>query len=407
MVSRLGETGKFRMKRILAEEEPVPDHSTVTATSLISRLAVGDFSSLGRYVTHLLAAFENVHTCKVYILPKKRNAGKTTKDLEHRLTIKRDGEFYIYNETSSEESDDISPENMGLRDQAFREKRPVIVDPDVGMRIIFDSLDINNRNCDPQFIDKEPEASMTAMMPFHYRDPSSPSGIVILEGDLRCRGTEIDGVWKTFYAANLAMTAADQISMILTHKFHAVTVLTQMADFEADLKTGIRMLIFERIRNLYLVSIDLDDFKRINDTYGHLEGNTVLRRVAEAIKDSVRSDDRALHPGGEEFAVILQDVTSRDEAMAIAERIRSKIASTKVLISTGEEVSVTCSIGVTKVNDIADDVMLKRGDMMYKDLVEAIFTRAFDSADAGLYTAKHLGKNRVCFHRGDQVGLQQ
>ena len=123
--------------------------------------------------------------------------------------------------------------------------------------------------------------------------------------------------------------------------------------------------------------IDIDNFKRINDTYGHQTGDKVLQDVAKILKKSVRETDMIARYGGEEFAVILPQ-TAREDALRSAERIRTAIRDFRFdCLEEGE--MITVSIGVTtyphpEIKNI-DDIVRK--------------------ADDGLYKAKEDGKDRV------------
>ncbi len=127
---------------------------------------------------------------------------------------------------------------------------------------------------------------------------------------------------------------------------------------------------------LSLIMLDIDHFKKINDTYGHLVGDRVLERTAATMQKSIRSYDVLGRFGGEEFLVILPNA---DEQVAetVAERIRSAVASRPV--STGEAaVSVTVSAGtVTGIGRVPVDAFIQ-------------------AADQALYQAKRKGRNRVC-----------
>ena len=123
-----------------------------------------------------------------------------------------------------------------------------------------------------------------------------------------------------------------------------------------------------------LLMLDLDHFKTVNDTYGHLAGDVVLREVARRISEVVRSYDLVGRYGGEEFLVVLPGC-DKDRALQSAERIRSVIAENPVLAA-GAEILVTASIGVTvtTVSTVAEKEIL------------AI-------ADTALYQAKSAGRN--------------
>ena len=125
-----------------------------------------------------------------------------------------------------------------------------------------------------------------------------------------------------------------------------------------------------------LLMIDLDYFKRINDTYGHSTGDEVLRCFAEIMRQTCRCSDTPARLGGEEFAILLRG-TKQQEAMSVAERLRQQIANTPIPHETFM-VHVTISIGATAL--LADDI---GGDMV------------LSRADAALYESKSRGRNQA------------
>ncbi len=130
---------------------------------------------------------------------------------------------------------------------------------------------------------------------------------------------------------------------------------------------------------LSLLMIDIDWFKRCNDTYGHLFGNKVLKELAKRIKDSVRDVDVVSRYGGEEFAVILPQTNKKDAHM-IGERIRHRVESTDFIVEEGElMVKVTVSLGVATHPE---------NGTTSEQLIEKV--------DQALYLAKGKGKNTVC-----------
>jgi diguanylate cyclase (GGDEF)-like protein len=127
---------------------------------------------------------------------------------------------------------------------------------------------------------------------------------------------------------------------------------------------------------LGLIMLDIDDFKSINDTYGHQQGDLVLKRVARVLEDSSREVDYPARYGGEELAVILPH-TDLEGAHAIAERIRVAIESLRVpRIDNQGMLRITASLGVATSNDGEKDALIAE-------------------ADAALYEAKRQGKNRT------------
>lgn len=125
-----------------------------------------------------------------------------------------------------------------------------------------------------------------------------------------------------------------------------------------------------------LLLLDIDHFKKINDTYGHPAGDEVIRAVTQLIKDSVRRDDVCGRLGGEEFAVLLPNA-SLQQAIQLAERIRSRIELAQT-VAGQHAIRVTISIGIST-------------------LYGADVKSAHSSADAALYRAKQQGRNQVCY----------
>lgn len=129
--------------------------------------------------------------------------------------------------------------------------------------------------------------------------------------------------------------------------------------------------------------MDIDYFKRVNDTYGHLAGDKVLREIADRVEMEVRSSDVAARYGGEEFALLLPE-TQAEDAVTLAERIRVAVARTPVVLDDGRSVDVTVSIGISAI-------MPRAGAMDLKSLGE----RLIAEADVQLYRAKSDGRDRV------------
>lgn len=129
-------------------------------------------------------------------------------------------------------------------------------------------------------------------------------------------------------------------------------------------------------RTLSILSMDLDHFKRINDQYGHRAGDDVLRFFAQTVRHCVRNIDILVRRGGEEFVLIMPSTTT-DEAVAVAERIRSTLASQQIHLSTGQDVHQSVSIGVVTWDR------------------EETAAELDHRADQAMYDAKRRGRNRV------------
>jgi diguanylate cyclase (GGDEF)-like protein len=126
--------------------------------------------------------------------------------------------------------------------------------------------------------------------------------------------------------------------------------------------------------DLSLIVLDIDLFKRINDSYGHIVGDDVLRQVAQNVEQTIRSSDALYRYGGEEFAIVLNG-TDEAGARLLAERIRQSVEN--LVIGSLKDVHITLSLGVA----------VMQADESSKQL--------FKRADAALYQAKQGGRNRV------------
>jgi diguanylate cyclase (GGDEF)-like protein len=136
----------------------------------------------------------------------------------------------------------------------------------------------------------------------------------------------------------------------------------------------------ERLRrtggSVALVMIDLDHFKRINDTHGHPVGDAVLARVGRLLRASTRNLDLPARFGGEEFAVLLYDV-GLDGALTFADRFRAHLGELRVAVDGGPSVEVTASMGIAVGGELVDPAVLLR------------------TADRALYRAKAAGRDRL------------
>ncbi|MCS6914333.1 MAG: diguanylate cyclase [Myxococcales bacterium] len=186
----------------------------------------------------------------------------------------------------------------------------------------------------------------------------------------------------------------------LTEQLEAANArLAEMAD--TDGLTGVanrrrldHMLDLEHERSrrykrpLALLVIDIDHFKRINDTYGHAAGDAVLKTVAAGIREMLRRSDVCGRYGGEEFVVIAPELTA-EGAVVLAERIRKHVAAMHIPAPGGQGdepkiIRVTVSIGVASFDQGADAPI---ADLMHR-------------ADTALYQAKNQGRDRVIVAAG-------
>jgi diguanylate cyclase (GGDEF)-like protein len=131
-------------------------------------------------------------------------------------------------------------------------------------------------------------------------------------------------------------------------------------------------------RPFSLLMLDIDHFKAINDTYGHLAGDKALRGLAALIRAEVRPTDIVARYGGEEFVLVLPE-TAGPGALTLAERLRARVAGHALAVTADHTISMTVSIGLASYPDETDSVQ-----------------KLVSTADRALYAAKAGGRNRVC-----------
>ena len=147
-------------------------------------------------------------------------------------------------------------------------------------------------------------------------------------------------------------------------------------------RRGMRQLMEQEIRRhqrnkqpLSVVLTDIDNFKKVNDTYGHGNGDIILKRTADILRQNVRRQDLVCRWGGEEFLIVLPE-TNEKNAGTLADKIRSTLAKSDVWLEE-RKVTITASFGICEINeDLSVD-------------------RALTLADNALYQAKHQGRNCV------------
>ncbi len=157
----------------------------------------------------------------------------------------------------------------------------------------------------------------------------------------------------------------------------ALTGLLNRRAFDQEMMVAVDDAIQSR-ESLGLLMIDIDKFKRVNDTYGHLVGDKVIRFIARQLSNNIKGMDRVARIGGEEFAILLPN-TQLDNARILAESIRKNIERSRLKrVDTSQPIDgITVSIGVTayKQGEVTDDFLQR--------------------ADTALYQSKNSGRNRV------------
>jgi diguanylate cyclase (GGDEF)-like protein/PAS domain S-box-containing protein len=172
------------------------------------------------------------------------------------------------------------------------------------------------------------------------------------------------------------ITSLKETEMRLDHLAHhdMLTGLPNRLHYTANIEQSLKRAQ-RRGSRLALILLDLDNFKIINDTFGHAHGDTFLKVVAERLLDCVRQEDTVARLGGDEFAIVLEDITDFDDAGAISEKILQAI--TEPIEIERKAIVPSTSIGVSIYPDNANDA---------ENLLKA--------ADAAMYRAKQNGGNK-------------
>ena len=185
----------------------------------------------------------------------------------------------------------------------------------------------------------------------------------------------------TFVAAYLVKYLFKSRDFEYTYKLATTDGLTELYNhrfFQEQMKNNVE-LCNKQNKNFSLLYMDIDFFKKFNDTYGHQAGDAVLKHVAKTLKACVRNEDFVCRYGGEEMAIILNNA-NREVAVSIAQKICKTIADKSYELTPDLEVKITISIGVSSYPENGKTP-----------------TELIEYADKCLYQAKENGRNQVGF----------
>ncbi|MFW5966568.1 MAG: GGDEF domain-containing protein [Persicimonas sp.] len=227
---------------------------------------------------------------------------------------------------------------------------------------------------------------------FRVRDLDSTNGTYVNDKPISER-TLVDGdqikvgrtIFKFLTGSNIEASYHDEIYRLTTTD--GLTQVYNKRHFLKELEREMsRSVRYER--DLSLIMCDIDHFKPINDTYGHLAGDHVLKQVAQRIKNHIRRDDLLARYGGEEFILMLPEIP-KEEAVRTAEKVR-KLIEARPFEFDGVSIAVTLSLGVADLEEY------KERNPVSEENSDGISPFAFIKiADDRLYDAKEGGRNRV------------
>ena len=217
------------------------------------------------------------------------------------------------------------------------------------------------------------------VMPLKTKD--KVNGLIVADNLFTQKPITADDLKIFTMLANQAGLAIEnsQLYEIVVHKSHtdSLTSLWNHGFFQDSLAHEIEKAT-EHHSTVALAIIDIDDFKKFNDSHGHQVGDLVLTELAKLLKETSREGDYVCRYGGEEFSLILPKI-NKEQAFIIAERIREKICQYEFPLNIKGSVRLTVSIGLTVFPTDATNK---------EELIQ--------KADRAMYTAKFIGKNRTC-----------
>lgn len=218
---------------------------------------------------------------------------------------------------------------------------------------------------------------------FAIRNEEKTMGLIAASSNIdKLSKTEIDYLCQLSAQASVTTQRANAYAQVLKYAtLDALTGLNNRRQFEVRLKQEVANAKRNK-KTLCCIMLDVDYFKKVNDTWGHSAGDCVLKNVAKIVVKGLREYDIASRYGGEEFCILLPDTKLR-EAVFVAQRLRAAVEAADISISEDQvlgvdTLKVTVSIGVSEFDK----------NMEYPE-------RLHQSADIALYEAKKRGRNRV------------
>ncbi len=230
---------------------------------------------------------------------------------------------------------------------------------------------------DPRFIDNGQELSVNSLLCVPLIAKGEPIGVINITNKKNGKLFNKQDLEFIEALANQAAIAIDNAKLYELATKDGLTKLYIYRHFYTLLENEIKRSSRYN-HEMTLLMMDIDNFKSVNDTYGHPVGDQVLREIASCIQQTIRKIDIASRYGGEEFTVILPETNIQDSKI-IAERIRKNISQIKINVKDDINICPTVSIGMSEYPSCALDE---------QTLIEL--------ADVALYNAKNNGKNCIC-----------
>lgn len=226
------------------------------------------------------------------------------------------------------------------------------------------------------------EKLISALAPIKKKETGKIMGIVGVDFSTDYVNSIIEGIRNMILTAYFIsiLLAGTTVNALLAIRYKSMitdymTKLYNKYHFESCIKWCVSDAL-KSGNPFSLMVIDIDDFKIINDRFGHLAGDDALKKIAGSIKGNTRDDDLCFRYGGDEFVVILPN-TTKEQASSVGKRMQSKITSKDLLDEELADINISLSLGIAQWEP----------EMTAEDLMEW--------ADRAMYTSKTTGKNRL------------
>ncbi|OPX22813.1 MAG: hypothetical protein B1H03_03425 [Planctomycetales bacterium 4484_113] len=413
----------YRSLQILLEQPDITFVAlSMAATYFVAYLASRNtarlFSDAERLTGELADATVGSEIAKEELLKRNRHIGtllKVSESLSSSLEMK---DLFANFETALHESVEFDNLNLMVCDAAegvfrnlmshaeiFDLKDATVFPLDRGIAgVVYNkgrSYLTEDVSEDPNFVPYSPHARNIASLlavPLYYRDEIL--GILTLDSRRRGNFTQEHLHFLESVAPLLAVAVNNVISFQAFKTASTRDRLTNLYNYFAFTRRFHELLedSYRHDTPLTLLMIDIDDFKRVNDTYGHLMGNQVLAQFGELLSMFFRRSDLIARYGGEEFAVVLNR-TPLDMGLVLSDNLRRQVEEMDFGAGGSSTVHISISVGVSSTADegISFDSRPGRraGDERYIANLEEIAERLISYADEALYASKSRGKNVV------------
>lgn len=388
-------------RKPLIEEVRVSPAYAMTVYSL-SRAQNTNFKDFDEYFRDVLFHLKDVESSSLHFYMKDK--------LVHSTTVKKNPEKKVLEE---QDYDLRNYAAMALEQKALIAPQVAVIEGD--MLFIF----IENKKMriyNTRVGDYEPEKIIELPMNIREQKIIAPIytknfyteprklGVWTLAGpDLSLLGSDLSGEESIRETMLLVSTLSSGISRIV-ERFDPLTNLPTRMAIDEQLKATATLYNSGRIDDFSLIMFDIDNFKHINDTYGHLMGDNVLEILSRSIFESTRKkrengERKTIYPdflgrwGGEEFLHIV--ISSIDGAVQCAKRFMNIINSIAIDLGIGGFLKVSCTFGVASVKQVIGENRKEIDNEMIDQLIKA--------ADEQLYRGKRSGKNCICVEGQDPI----